>query len=135
MGLALWGSRALAVNFALVFVFPGLGDTATLTLSVSLFAVAAPPSRVRHYRTVELDFVLRRAFLIAGVGAASLTAFLAVFLLVQVALGPKLGAIGGGLAVALLAVPIRTGVGRWIERLLDGRPEPRRRRSSNEQRA
>ncbi len=123
MGLALWGSRALAVNFALVFVLPGPLYAATLTLSVSLFAVAATVS-VLHYRTVELDFVLRRAFLIAGVGAASLTAFLAVFLLVEVALGPKLGAIGGGLAVALLAVPIRTRVGRWIERLLYGHRSP-----------
>ena len=90
---------------------------------MSLFAVAATVS-VLHYRTVELDFVLRRAFMIAGVGAASLTAFLAIFLLVEVALGPKLGAIGGGLAVALLAVPIRTGVGRWIERLLYGHRSP-----------
>ncbi len=77
-----------------------------------------------HYRTIEVDLVLRRAFIVAGVAGASLIVFLSIFLMAEVAVGPSFGAIGGGLAVAVLAVPLRTTVGRRVDRLLYGHRDP-----------
>jgi signal transduction histidine kinase len=123
--LAVWASRILALNFALVLVLDPEGPVyaATLTASVAVFAVASTLSVLR-YRTVEVDLVLRRAFIVAGVTGASLIVFLAIFLLAEQAVGSSLGAIGGGLAVALLAVPLRTGVSRRVDRLLYGHRDP-----------
>lgn len=125
VSLALWASRALALNFALVFVVDtgGAVYAATLTTSVAIFA-AASTIAVLRYRTVEVDVVLRRAFIVAGVAGASLIVFLAIFLLAELAVGPSLGGIGGALAVALAGVPLRNGVGRRIDLLLYGHRDP-----------
>jgi signal transduction histidine kinase len=123
--LGLWASRILALNFALVLVLNEEGPVyaATLTTSVAVFAIAATLS-VLHYRTIEVDLVLRRAFIVAGVAGASLIVFLGIFLLADLAVGSSFGAIGGGLAVALLAVPLRAGVSRRVDRLLYGHRDP-----------
>ncbi|MEP6813238.1 MAG: sensor histidine kinase [Actinomycetota bacterium] len=125
MRLAVWATRVLALNFALVLVVDPAGPVyaATLTGSVAVFAVASTISVLR-YRTVEVDLVLRRAFIVAGVAGASLIVFLAIFVVAELAVGSTLGAVGGGLAVALLAVPLRTGVGRRVDRLLYGHRDP-----------
>jgi signal transduction histidine kinase len=123
--LAVWAARVLALNFLLVLVVDEEGPVyaATLTASVAVFAAASTISVLR-YRSVEIDLVLRRAFIVAGVAGASLIVFLAIFLVAELALGSSLGAIGGGLVVALLAVPLRSGVGRRVDRLLYGHRDP-----------
>ena len=123
--LAIWAARLLALNFVLVLVLNSDGPVyaATLTASVTLFAVASTISVLR-FRTVEVDLVLRRAFVVAGVAGASVIVFLAIFVVTELAVGSSLGAIIGGLAVALLAAPLRTGVSRRIDRLLYGHRDP-----------
>jgi two-component system NarL family sensor kinase len=123
--LAVWATRVLALNFLLVLVLDSSGPVyaATLTGSVTLFAVAATVSVLR-YRAVEVDLLLRRAFVVAGVAGASLVVFLAIFVVVELAVGSSVGAAAGGVAVALLAVPLRTGVNRRVERLLYGHRDP-----------
>lgn len=123
--LAVWAARALALNFLLVLVLDEEGPVyaATLTASVAVFAAASTISVLR-YRSVEIDLVLRRAFVVAGVAGASLIVFFAIFLVADRVVGPTVGAIGGGLVVALLAVPLRTGVGRRVDRLLYGHRDP-----------
>ncbi len=123
--LAVWATRLLALNFMLVFVLDTAGPfyAATLTGSVALFAVASTLTVLR-YRMVEVDLVLRRAFLVAGVAAASLVVFLAVFVVAELVVAPSLGAVAAGLAVALLAVPLRTAVDRRVERVLYGHRDP-----------
>jgi signal transduction histidine kinase len=120
--LAIWATRLLALNFVLVFVLDSSGPVyaATLTGSVTLFALAATVSVLR-YRTVEVDIVLRRAFVVAGVTGASLIVFLTIFVLVvELAGGSSAAAIAAGVAVALIAVPLRNGVTRRVDRLLYG---------------
>ena len=105
----------------LVFVLNTGGAiyAATLTTSVAVFAVASTVSVLR-YRSVEIDLVLRRAFIVAGVAGASLIVFLAIFLLVDLVAGPSVGGIAGGLVIALLGVPVRNGVSSRVGRLLYG---------------
>ena len=119
--LAVWAARLLALNFALVLVLDTNGAVyaATLTGSVGVFALASTISVLR-YRTVEVDLVLRRAFIVAGVAGASLIVFLTIFVVAELAVGSSLGAIAGALIVVLLAVPLRTGVSRRVDRLLYG---------------
>jgi signal transduction histidine kinase len=81
---------------------------------------------VLRYRAVEVDLVLRRAFIVAGIAGASLIVFLAIFLLADLIVAPSLGAIGGGLAVALLGSPLQNGVSRRVDRLLYGHRDPAR---------
>jgi two-component system, NarL family, sensor kinase len=123
--LAVWAARVLALNFLFVLLVDEEGPVyaATLTASVAVFAAASTISVLR-YRSVEIDLVLRRAFIVAGVAGASLIVFLAIFLLAGLAFGSSLGAIGGALVVALLAVPLRSGVGRRVDRLLYGHRDP-----------
>jgi signal transduction histidine kinase len=120
--LAVWATRLLALNFVLVLVLDSSGPVyaATLTGSVALFAVATTVSVLR-YRTVEVDLVLRRAFVVAGVAGASLIVFLTIFVVVvELAGGSSAAAIAAGVAVALVAVPLRNGVTRRVDRLLYG---------------
>lgn len=120
--LAVWATRLLALNFLLVFVLDSSGPVyaATLTGSVTLFAVAATVSVLR-FRTLEVDLVLRRAFVVAGVTGASLIVFLTIFVVVvELAGGSSAAAITAGVAVALIAVPLRNGVTRRVDRLLYG---------------
>jgi signal transduction histidine kinase len=120
--LAVWATRLLALNFVLVLVLDSSGPVyaATLTGSVTLFAVATTVSVLR-YRTIEVDLVLRRAFVVAGVAGASLIVFLAILaVVVELAGRSSAAAIAGGVAVALIAVPLRTGVTRRVDLLLYG---------------
>ena len=123
--LAVWATRALALNFVLVLLLDPSGPVyaATLSASVTVFA-AASTIAVLRYRTVEIDLVLRRAFIVAGVAGASLIAFLAIFLIAELVVGTSLGAVGGGLAVALFAVPLRSSVGRRVDQVLYGHRDP-----------
>ena len=125
MGMALWASRALAANFVLVLVLDAEGPVyaATLTASLSVFAAAATVAILRD-RVVEIDVLLRRAFIVAGVAAAGLVVFVAVFGAVTTLAGSSAGALGGGLAVALVAVPLRTGIGDRMDRWLYGHRDP-----------
>jgi signal transduction histidine kinase len=118
---ALWASRALAANFVLVVALVPDGPVfaATLTASIALFAAAATVAVLRD-RVIEVDIVLRRAFVVAGVAAASLVVFLAVFAVVTALAGSSAGALGGGLAVALVAVPLRARVSERVDRWLYG---------------
>jgi signal transduction histidine kinase len=120
--LAVWATRLLAINFVLVLVLDSSGPVyaATLTGSVTIFAVAATVSVLR-YRTVEVDLVLRRAFVVAGVAGASLIVFFTLFVtFVELAGGTSAAAVAAAVAVALIAVPLRTGVSRRVDRLLYG---------------
>jgi two-component system NarL family sensor kinase len=119
--LALWASRALALNFALVLVLDTGGAiyAATLTTSVALFATASTIAVLR-YRTVEVDVLLRRAFIVAGVAGASLILFVAIFLLADLVVGPSAGAVGAAFVVVLVGVPLRDGVRRRVDLLLYG---------------
>src|SRR5215211_2415935 len=125
MRAALWASRALAANFVLVLALDPEGPVyaATLTASIALFAAAATVAVLRD-RVIEIDIVLRRAFIVAGVAAASLVVFLAVFAVVTALAGSSAGALGGGLAVALVAVPLRARVSERVERWLYGHRNP-----------
>ncbi len=125
MRAALWASRALAANFVLVLALDPDGPVyaATLTASTALFAAAATVAVLRD-RVIEVDIVLRRAFVVAGVAAASLVVFLAVFAVVSALAGSSAGALGGGLAVALVAVPLRARVGERVNRWLYGHRDP-----------
>jgi hypothetical protein len=71
MRAALWASRALAANFVLVLALDPEGPVyaATLTASIALFAAAATVAVLRD-RVIEIDIVLRRAFIVAGVAAS-----------------------------------------------------------------
>jgi signal transduction histidine kinase len=122
---ALWASRALALNFVLVLALDPEGPiyAATLTASIALFAAAATVAVLRD-RVIEVDIVLRRAFVVAAVAAASLVVFLAVFAVVTTLAGSSAGALGGGLAVALVAVPLRARVSERVDRWLYGHRDP-----------
>ena len=122
---ALWASRALAANFVLVLALDPEGPVyaATLTASIALFAAAATVAVLRD-RVIEVDIVLRRAFIVAGVAAASLVIFLAVFAVVTALAGSSAGALGGGLAVALVAVPLRARVSDRVDSWLYGHRDP-----------
>jgi signal transduction histidine kinase len=125
MRAALWASRALAANFVLALVLDAEGPVyaATLTASISVFAAAATIAILRH-RVVEIDVLLRRAFIVAGVAAASLVVFLAMFALGTWLASSSAGALGGGLAVALVAVPLRARVSERVDRALYGHRDP-----------
>jgi signal transduction histidine kinase len=122
---ALWASRALAANFVLVLALDPEGPVyaATLTASVALFAAAATVAVLRD-GVIEVDIVLRRAFVVAGVAAASLVVFLAVFAAATALAGSSAGALGGALAVALVAVPVRARVSERVDRWLYGHRDP-----------
>jgi signal transduction histidine kinase len=119
--LAVWASRALAVNFALVLLVNtgGAVYAATLTASVALFA-AASTTAVLRYRTVEVDVLLRRAFIVAGVAGTSLLVFVAIFVLADLVVGPSAGAVGAAFVVVLIGVPLRDSVRRRVDLLLYG---------------
>jgi signal transduction histidine kinase len=125
MRAALWASRALAANFVLVLALDPEGPVyaATLTASIALFAAIATVGVLRD-RVVEVDIVLRRAFVVAGVAAAGLVIFIAVFAVVTTLAGSSAGALGGALAVALAAVPLRARVSERVNRWLYGHRDP-----------
>jgi two-component system NarL family sensor kinase len=125
MRAALWASRALAANFVLVLALDPEGPVyaATLTASIALFAAIATVAVLRD-RVIEVDIVLRRAFVVAGVAAASLVIFIAVFAVVTTLAGSSAGALGGALAVALAAVPLRARVSERVHRWLYGHRDP-----------
>ncbi len=83
MRAALWASRGLAANFVLCLALTAERTAvyaATLTTSVGAFAATAAVVILRD-RAVEVDVLLRRAFIVAGVSVGSLLAFLAIFAL------------------------------------------------------
>jgi signal transduction histidine kinase len=125
MRAALWASRALAANFVLVLALDPEGPVyaATLTASITLFAAAATVAVLRD-RVIEIDIVLRRAFIVGGVAAAGLVVFLAVFAVVTALAGSSAGALGGALAVAMVAVPLRVRVSERVDRWLYGHRDP-----------
>ena len=118
---ALWASRALAANFVLVLAIDPEGPVyaVTLTTSIALFAAAAAVAALRD-RVIEVDIVLRRAFVVAGVAAASLVVFLASFAVVTAVAGSSAGALGGALGVALVVAPLRVRVSDRVDRWLYG---------------
>jgi signal transduction histidine kinase len=122
---ALWASRALAVNFALGLALDADGPVyaATLTTTVAAFAATAALVILRD-RAVEVDLLLRRAFIVAGVAVGSLLGFLAVFALATTLLGSSESALAGGLGAALLAVPLRIRVRDGVDRALYGHRDP-----------
>ena len=128
---ALWASRLLAANFVLCLMLnltqSPLADGAfyavTLTTSVGLFAVASTSVVLRN-RAVEVDVLLRRAFIVAGVTVGSLLVFAAAFAVVRAVAGESSGALGGALAVVLVAVPLRVGVREQVDRALYGHRDP-----------
>ena len=117
MRAALWAARGLAANFVLWIVLStvgaGLEDGplygATFTISIAAFAGAAAVALLRH-RVLEVDLLLRRAFIVVGVTAVSFAVFAIVFAVVGALAGDGPAALGAGLAVVLLAVPCRLRV-------------------------
>ena len=128
---ALWAARALVGNIAiwliLAAVDPDLTDgplyAATFTIAIAAFALAASVAVLRH-RTVEVDQLLRRAFIVVGVTALSLTVFAIVFAAIGALAGDTFGSLGGGLAVALAAVPLQVRVRSRVDSQLYGHRDP-----------
>ena len=79
---------------------------------------------VLRNRAVEVDVLLRRAFIVAGVTVGSLLVFAAAFAVVRAVAGESSGALGGALAVVLVAVPLRVGVREQVDRALYGHRDP-----------
>jgi hypothetical protein len=127
MRAALWAARGLAANFTLWVILATAGAglaqgpvyAATFTISIAAFAAAAAVALLRH-RVLEVDLLLRRAFIVVGVTAVSFTAFAIVFAAVGALAGDGQAALGAGLAVVLLAVPVRVRVRERVDRLLYG---------------
>jgi signal transduction histidine kinase len=127
MPAALWAARGLAANFVLWVILASAGAEltdgplygATFTISIAAFAGAAAVALLRH-RVLEVDLLLRRAFLVVGMTAVSFAAFAIVFAAVGVLAGDGPAALGAGLVVVLLAVPIRVRVREWVDRVLYG---------------
>ena len=79
MRAALWASRGLAANFVLCLALnltdsplaDGAFYAATLTASIGAFAATAAVTILRD-RAVEVDLLLRRAFIVAGVAVGTL---------------------------------------------------------------
>ena len=125
MRAALWASRGLAANFVLCLALNAdeAVYAATLTTSVGAFAATAAVTILRD-RAVEVDVLLRRAFIVAGVAVGSLLVFLAVFALATSVAGSSESALAGGLGAALLAVPLRIRVRDGVDRVLYGHRDP-----------
>ena len=125
MRAALWAARGLAANFVLCLALTAEEAVyaATLTTSVGAFAATAAVVILRD-RAVEVDVLLRRAFIVAGVSVGSLLAFLAIFALATSVAGSSESALAGGLGVALLAVPLRIRVRDGVDRALYGHRDP-----------
>jgi signal transduction histidine kinase len=127
MRAALWAARALAANFVLWVILASVGAGledgplygATFTASIAAFALAAAVALLRH-RVLEVDVLLRRSFIVVGVAVVTFAAFAIVFALVGAVAGDGLAAVGGGLAVALLAVPVGVRVRDRVDRMLYG---------------
>jgi two-component system NarL family sensor kinase len=127
MRAGLWAARALAANFVLWLVLATVNAgpvdgglyAATFTLSIAGFALASTLAVLRH-RALEVDLVLRRAFIVIGVTLVSFVAFAIVFALVGGAAGDGLAALGASLAVLMLAVPVRVQIRDRVDRLLYG---------------
>ena len=127
MRAALWAARGLAANFALWVILSmigaGLEDGplygATFTASIAAFALAASVAVLRH-RVLEVDVLLRRSFIVVGVAVVTFAAFAIVFGVVGALAGDGPAAVGGGLAVALLAVPVAVRVRDRVDRMLYG---------------
>ena len=130
---ALWASRALAANFVLCLALNVTGSpladgafyAATLTVSVSVFAAAATLAVLRH-RAIDIDVLLRRAFIVAGVGVGSLLVFVIAFAAGAALIGSSSGALGGAVAVAAIAFPLRIRVREAADRALYGHRDPGR---------
>ena len=125
MRAALWASRGLAANFVLCLALSADAAVyaATLTTTVGAFAATAAVVILRD-RAVEVDVLLRRAFIVAGVSVGSLLAFLAIFALATSVAGSPESALAGGLGAALLAVPLRIRVRDGVDRALYGHRDP-----------
>jgi signal transduction histidine kinase len=127
MRAAQWAARGLAANFVLWVLLATAGAglaqgpvyAATFTISIAAFAAAAAVALLRH-RVLEVDLLLRRAFIVVGVTAVSFTAFAIVFAVVGALAGDGPAALGAGLVVVMLAVPVRVRVREWVDRLLYG---------------
>lgn len=88
---------------------------------------AAMGVAVLRYRLWDLDLVLRRSYVLAGVGSCLALLYSATVALAGYALAPDGGAptVLATVAVAVAVQPLRRGVGAWVERLvLRGRREP-----------
>ena len=131
MRAALWASRGLAANFVLCLTLNLAGSpladgafyAATLTTSIGAFASTAAVAILRD-RAVEIDVLLRRAFIVAGVAVGSLLAVLVAFALATSRAGSSESALGGGLAAALVVVPLRVRVRDRVDRALYGHRDP-----------
>ena len=131
MRAALWASRGLAANFVLCLALnltssplaDGAFYAATLTTSIGAFAATAAVTILRD-RAVEIDLLLRRAFIVAGVAVGTLLVFLVVFTLATSLAGSSESALGGVLAAALVVVPLRVRVRDRVDRALYGHRDP-----------
>ena len=92
---------------------------ATFSTSIAAFAFAAAVAVLRH-RVLEVDLLLRRSFIVVGVAVVTFIAFAIVFAVVGALAGDGPAAVGGGLAVALLAVPAGVRVRDRVDRILYG---------------
>jgi signal transduction histidine kinase len=126
-----WAARGLLVNIFvwLALAAAGSGLTngpvygATFTLAIAGFAVASAVT-VLDRRTVEVDRLLRRAFIVIGVTAVSLAAFVVVFAIGAAVAGDTPGAIGGAFVVALIGVPVSGRVRARVDAALYGHRDP-----------
>jgi signal transduction histidine kinase len=115
-----WAAGLVAANFVLWFV---LADTwlyaVTFTATIGVYALTATYALLRH-RVVEVDQLLRRAFIAAGVSVLLLAVFAVVFALVTVVAGDGPGAVLGSLAAVAVALPLYARVRRRVDTALWG---------------
>jgi len=117
-----WAARLLALNFVLWIALATIGlDTSwiytlTFTASIGAFALAATYALL-HDGVVELDQLLRRAFVTTGVSALLLAVFAAVCAVSTIVGGDRPGALLGSLAAVAAAVPTHT----WVRRRVDAK--------------
>jgi signal transduction histidine kinase len=127
MRAALWAARGLAANLVLWVVLSATGTGlengplygAAFTTSIAAFALAAAVALLRH-RVLEVDVLLRRSFIVLGLAVVTFTAFAIVFAVVGALAGDGPAAVGAGLVVAVLAVPVGVRVRDRVDRLLYG---------------
>jgi signal transduction histidine kinase len=120
---AVWFALGTPVTAFLDFLFPLWVDAAVFSSMFVALEVAVAVAMLR-YRLYDVDRVINRALLFAGLSACLLAVYIAVVAVTPVLLPtdvPDLGQAIATAAVALLVLPLRARLQRWINRLTFGR--------------
>ncbi len=116
--VALMAGTASAPQWAKVF----LGDVTLVLMHVVI--AAAVVVAVARYRLYDVDLLLGRTLLYAGLAAVVVGIDVAVFVTAGMVIDEPVAAVAGAGVVAVLYAPLRVRLQRWVERVLTGRAEP-----------